>query len=159
MQNKARLVAQGFCQKEGIDYEETFAPVARLEAIRIFLAFAASKGFKVFQMDVKSAFLNGFVEEEVYMKQPPVMSPWLVKLVLLEILLQFQIWKLALNLELFYLMRNMAKIWRNLLALVYDQIYFLEELIVTRKRKKRRRENIFPLELCKWTLMIDILQM
>ncbi|WVZ84459.1 hypothetical protein U9M48_031489 [Paspalum notatum var. saurae] len=57
--NKARLEAQGFCQKEGIDYEETFAPVARLEAIRILLAFAASKGFKLQQMDVKSAFLNG----------------------------------------------------------------------------------------------------
>ena len=71
VQNKDRLVAQGFCQKEGIDYEETFAPVARLEAIRIFLTFAASKGFKVFQMDVKSAFLNGFIEEEVYVKQPP----------------------------------------------------------------------------------------
>ena len=71
MRNKARLVAQGFCQKEGIDYEETFAPVARLEAIRIFLAFAASKDFKVFQMDMKSAFLNGFIEEEVYVKQPP----------------------------------------------------------------------------------------
>ena len=49
VRNKARLVAQGFCQKEGIDFEETFAPVARLEAIRIFLAFAASKGFKVFK--------------------------------------------------------------------------------------------------------------
>ena len=72
VQNKDRLVAQGFCQKEGIDYEETFAPVARLEAIRIFLAFAASKGFKVFQMDAKSAFLNGFIEEEVYVKQPLV---------------------------------------------------------------------------------------
>ena len=71
MRNKARLVAQGFCQKEGIDYEETFAPVARLEAIRIFLAFAASKGFKVFQMDVKSIFFNGFIEEKVYVKQPP----------------------------------------------------------------------------------------
>ena len=71
MRNKARLVAQGFCQKEGIDYDETFAPVARLEAIRILLAFAASKGFKLFQMDVKSAFLNGFIEEEVYVKQPP----------------------------------------------------------------------------------------
>ena len=66
-----RLVAQGFCQKEGIDYEETFAPVARLEAIRILLAFAASKGFKLFHMDVKSAFLNGFIEEEVYVRQPP----------------------------------------------------------------------------------------
>ncbi|WVZ84758.1 hypothetical protein U9M48_031749 [Paspalum notatum var. saurae] len=64
MRNKARLVAQGFCQKEGIDYEETFAPIARLEAIRILLAFVASKGFKLQQMDVKSAFLNGFIEEE-----------------------------------------------------------------------------------------------
>ncbi|WVZ70948.1 LOW QUALITY PROTEIN: hypothetical protein U9M48_019577 [Paspalum notatum var. saurae] len=71
VRNKARLVAQGFCQKEGIDYEETFAPVARLEAIRILLAFAASKGFKLFQMDVKSAFLNEFIEEEVYVRQPP----------------------------------------------------------------------------------------
>jgi hypothetical protein len=71
VRNKAHLVAQGFCQKEGIDFEETFAPVARLEAIRVFLAFAASKGFKVFQMDIKSVFLNGFIEEEVYVKQPP----------------------------------------------------------------------------------------
>ncbi|WVZ97907.1 hypothetical protein U9M48_043409 [Paspalum notatum var. saurae] len=69
--NKARLVAQGFCQKEGIDYEKTFAPVARLEAIRILLAFAASKGFKLQQMDVKSAFLNGFIDKEVYVRQPP----------------------------------------------------------------------------------------
>ncbi|WVZ53867.1 hypothetical protein U9M48_004755 [Paspalum notatum var. saurae] len=71
VRNKARLVAQGFCQKEGIDYEETFAPVAHLEAISILLAFAASKGFKLQQMDVKSAFLNGFIEEEVYVRQPP----------------------------------------------------------------------------------------
>ena len=63
VRNKARLVDQGFCQKEGIDYEKTFAPVAYLEAIRIFLAFATSKSFKVFQMDVKSAFLNGFIED------------------------------------------------------------------------------------------------
>ncbi|WVZ64230.1 LOW QUALITY PROTEIN: hypothetical protein U9M48_013788 [Paspalum notatum var. saurae] len=71
VRNKARLVAQGFCQKEGIDYEETFAPVARLEAIHILLAFAASKGFKLFQMDVKSSFLNRFIEEEIYVRQPP----------------------------------------------------------------------------------------
>ena len=71
VRNKARLVTQGFCQKEGINFEETFTPVARLEDIRIFLAFAASKGFKVFQMDVKSAFLNGFIEEEFYVKQTP----------------------------------------------------------------------------------------
>ncbi|WVZ48731.1 LOW QUALITY PROTEIN: hypothetical protein U9M48_000150 [Paspalum notatum var. saurae] len=69
VRNKARL--PGVSSKEGIDYEETFAPVARLEAIRILLAFAASKGFKLQQMDVKSAFLNGFIEEEVYVRQPP----------------------------------------------------------------------------------------
>ena len=71
VRNKSRLVAQGFNQKEGIDYEETFAPVARLEAIRILLAFAVAKGFKLYQMDVKSAFLNGVIEEEVYVRQPP----------------------------------------------------------------------------------------
>jgi hypothetical protein len=71
VRNKSRLVAQGYSQKEGIDYEETFAPVARLEAIRILLAFFVAKGFKLYQMDVKSAFLNGFLEEEVYVKQPP----------------------------------------------------------------------------------------
>ncbi|KAI3701418.1 hypothetical protein L6452_26471 [Arctium lappa] len=71
IRNKSRLVAQGYRQEEGIDYDETFAPVARLEAIRIFLAHAAHKNFRVFQMDVKSAFLNGELVEEVYVKQPP----------------------------------------------------------------------------------------
>jgi hypothetical protein len=66
--NKARLEAQGFCQKENIVYVETFALLARLEAIRIVLAFTASKCFKLFQMDVKSAFLNGYMEEEVYVR-------------------------------------------------------------------------------------------
>ena len=65
VRNKARLVAQGYNQQEGIDYDETFAPVARLEAIRILLAYAAHKNFKLYQMDVKSAFLNGFINEEV----------------------------------------------------------------------------------------------
>jgi len=69
--NKARLVAKGYSQQEGIDYDETFAPVARLEAIRIFLAYTAHKKFTVFQMDVKSVFLNGELEEEVYVEQPP----------------------------------------------------------------------------------------
>jgi hypothetical protein len=59
VRNKARLVAQGYSQVEGLDFGEIFAPVARLEVIRILLAFAASKGFKLYQMDVKSAFLNG----------------------------------------------------------------------------------------------------
>jgi hypothetical protein len=61
MRNKARLVAQGYNQVEGLDFKETFAPVAHLEAIRILLAFAAFKGFKLYQMDVKSAFLNGVI--------------------------------------------------------------------------------------------------
>ena len=71
MRNKARLVAQGYCQEEDIDYEETFAPVARLEAIRMLLAFASYKNFVLYQMDVKSAFLNGYIMEEVYVEQPP----------------------------------------------------------------------------------------
>ncbi|GJS40132.1 retrovirus-related pol polyprotein from transposon TNT 1-94 [Tanacetum coccineum] len=69
--NKARLVAQGYNQQEGIDYDETYAPVARLESIRILLAYACALYFKLFQMDVKSAFLNGFINEKVYVAQPP----------------------------------------------------------------------------------------
>ncbi|KAK6146480.1 hypothetical protein DH2020_020349 [Rehmannia glutinosa] len=71
VRNKARLVAKGYCQEEGIDFDETFAHVARLEAIRMFLAYVAHKNFTVYQMDVKSAFLNGLLEEEVYVEQPP----------------------------------------------------------------------------------------
>ena len=68
MRNKARLVCKGYAQVEGIDFEETFAPVARLEAIRMFLALAVYKNFNIYQMDVKSAFLNGNLEEEVYIE-------------------------------------------------------------------------------------------
>nr|GEY82409.1 retrovirus-related Pol polyprotein from transposon TNT 1-94 [Tanacetum cinerariifolium] len=71
IQNKARLVEVGYSQQEGIDYDETFAPVARIEAIRLFLAYATHKDFTVFQMDVKTAFLNGILMEEVYVGQPP----------------------------------------------------------------------------------------
>ncbi|GJS99847.1 putative ribonuclease H-like domain-containing protein [Tanacetum coccineum] len=70
VRNKARLVAQGYTQEEGIDYDEVFAPVARIEAIRLFLAFASFMGFVVYQMDVKSAFLYGSIDEEVYVSQP-----------------------------------------------------------------------------------------
>nr|GFC98430.1 retrovirus-related Pol polyprotein from transposon TNT 1-94 [Tanacetum cinerariifolium] len=66
IRNKARLVTVGYSQQEGIDYDETFAPVAQIEAIRLFLAYAAHKDFTVFQMDVKTAFLNGILKEEVY---------------------------------------------------------------------------------------------
>jgi hypothetical protein len=69
--NKARLVAKGYAQVAGLDFEETFAPVARLESIRILLAYAAHHSFRLFQMDVKSAFLNGPIKEEVYVEQPP----------------------------------------------------------------------------------------
>ena len=71
MRNKARLVAKGYSQIEGIDFDATFAPVARLEAIRIMLAYSSHNDFKLYQMDVKSAFLNGYIQEEVYVEQPP----------------------------------------------------------------------------------------
>ncbi|GJU65118.1 putative ribonuclease H-like domain-containing protein [Tanacetum coccineum] len=71
VKNKARLVAQGFRQEKGIDYDEVFAPVAKIKAIRLFLAFASYIGFTVYQMDVKSAFLYGTIKEEVYVHQPP----------------------------------------------------------------------------------------
>jgi hypothetical protein len=69
--NKARLVAKGYSQVEGLDFDETYAPVARLESIRILLAYATYHGFKLYQMDVKSVFLNGPIKEEVYVEQPP----------------------------------------------------------------------------------------
>jgi hypothetical protein len=71
VRNKAHLVAQGYSQVEGLEFGETFALVARLEAIRILLAFTTSKGFKLYQMDVKSSFPNGVIQEEVYVRQPP----------------------------------------------------------------------------------------
>ncbi|GJV22364.1 retrovirus-related pol polyprotein from transposon TNT 1-94 [Tanacetum coccineum] len=70
LKNKARLVAQGFRQEEGIDFEESFAPVARIEVIRIFIANDAHKIMKIYQIDVKTAFLNGELKEEVYVSQP-----------------------------------------------------------------------------------------
>ncbi|GKE15902.1 retrovirus-related pol polyprotein from transposon TNT 1-94 [Tanacetum coccineum] len=70
VKNKARLVAQGFRQEERIDFEESFAPVARIEAIRIFVANAAHKNMTIYQMDIKTAFLNGELKEEVYVSQP-----------------------------------------------------------------------------------------
>jgi hypothetical protein len=69
--NKTRLVAKGYSQVEGLDFDETYAPVARLESIRILLAYAIHNGFKLYQMDVKSAFLNGPIKEEVHVEQSP----------------------------------------------------------------------------------------
>jgi hypothetical protein len=69
--NKARLVAKGYSQVDGLDFDETYAPISRLESIRILLAYATYHGFKLYQMDVKSAFLNGPTKEEVYVEQPP----------------------------------------------------------------------------------------
>jgi hypothetical protein len=70
VRNKARLVYKGYAQVEGQDFDETFAPVARLEAIRMFISYSCHKNFKFYHMDVKSSFLNGDLEEEVYMEQP-----------------------------------------------------------------------------------------
>ena len=66
--NKARLVAQGYTQVEGLDFEETYAPVARLEAVRILLAYAYAHNIKLYQMNIKSAFLNSYINEEVYVE-------------------------------------------------------------------------------------------
>jgi hypothetical protein len=71
VRNKACLITQGFSQVESLDFKETFAPVAHLEAIRILLAFTTYKGFKLYQMNVKSTFLNDVIQEEVYVRQPP----------------------------------------------------------------------------------------
>ncbi|GKE45901.1 retrovirus-related pol polyprotein from transposon TNT 1-94 [Tanacetum coccineum] len=70
IRNKARLVAKGYSQQEGIDFEESFAPGARLEAVRLFVAYAAHKSFPIYQMDIKTTFLNGPLKEEVYVNQP-----------------------------------------------------------------------------------------
>jgi len=71
VRNKARLVAKGYNQEEGIDFGETYVPVARLEAVKLLLAYACLKGFRLHQMDVKRAFLNVFIDEEVYLSQTP----------------------------------------------------------------------------------------
>jgi hypothetical protein len=71
VKHKARLVAKGYAQREGVDFDEVFAPVARMETVRVLLALAAHSGWEVHHMDVKSAFLNGKLGEEVYVAQPP----------------------------------------------------------------------------------------
>ena len=71
LRNKAKLAAEGYNQEERIDFDETFVPVARLESIRMLLAFACHEDFILYQMDVKSSFLNGYIMEEVYVQQPP----------------------------------------------------------------------------------------
>jgi hypothetical protein len=71
VKHKARLVAKGYVQQAGVDFDEVFAPVARIESVRLLLALAAQEGWPVHHMDVKSAFLNGELNEEVYVRQPP----------------------------------------------------------------------------------------
>ena len=70
IQNKSQLVAQGYTQVEGVDFDESFFPIARLESIRILMSIACTMNFKLFQMDVKCTFLNGYLNEEVFVKQP-----------------------------------------------------------------------------------------
>jgi hypothetical protein len=71
VKHKARLVAKGYVQEQGVDFEEVFAPVARMKSVRLLMALAAQESWKLHHMDVKSTFLNGELEEEVYVKQPP----------------------------------------------------------------------------------------
>ena len=71
IKHKARLVARGFVQPEGIDYDDAFTPVARMESVHVLLALTAQEGWQVHHMDVKSTFLNGDLKEEVYVRQPP----------------------------------------------------------------------------------------
>jgi hypothetical protein len=71
VRNKARLLAQGYTQVEGLDFGETYAPVARLKAIRILLAYTCVHNIKLYQMDFKSEFLNGYINKKVYVEQPP----------------------------------------------------------------------------------------
>ena len=70
IRNKSQLVAQGYTQVEGVDFDESFAPVARLESIRILMSIACTLNFKLYQMDIKCAFLNGYLNEEVFVEQP-----------------------------------------------------------------------------------------
>ena len=74
IRNKARLIAKGYNQEEKIDFDETFAPIARLEAIRLLLAYACFMNFKLFQMNLKSAFLNDYIAEEVYVEQSSILK-------------------------------------------------------------------------------------
>jgi hypothetical protein len=73
VRNKVRLVSQGYTQVEGLDFRETYALVGRLEAIRILSAYACAHDIRLYQIDVKSAFLNGYINELVYVEQPPVL--------------------------------------------------------------------------------------
>ncbi|GJT27965.1 putative ribonuclease H-like domain-containing protein [Tanacetum coccineum] len=113
VRNKARLVAQGHRQEEGIDYDEVFAPVARIEAIRLFLAFASYMGFMVYQMDVKSAFLYGEIEEEVYVTQPKGFENPYISLSMLQ------------SCESFVCLHQAPRAWDIILVQVYvDDIIF-----------------------------------
>nr|GEY07232.1 copia protein [Tanacetum cinerariifolium] len=111
--NKARLVAQGYNQQEGIDYDETYAPVARLESIRILLAYAYGLEFKLFQMDVKSAFLNGFINEEVYVAQSPRF---------IDFEKPDHVYKLK---KALYRLKQAAKAWDHVLACLCYMLYYV----------------------------------
>jgi hypothetical protein len=137
VRNKASLVAQGFSRVEVLDFEETFAPIAHLEAIRILLAFAASKGFKLYQMDMKSALLNGVIQEELFVRQPPSFenpkypnSVYKLSMTLYRLNQAPRAWYARLNtffLEHGYVMGSVEK---NLFTLYHDTDFLLVQIYV-----------------------------
>jgi hypothetical protein len=135
VRNKARLVTQGFSQVEGLDFGEIFAPVTYLEAIRILLAFVASKGFKLYQIDVKSAFLNDVIQEEAYVRQPlsfknPKYSDRVYKLskALYELKQAPRAWYARLKTFLLYHGYVMGSVDKTLFTLKHDNDFQLVQI-------------------------------
>nr|GEY58514.1 retrovirus-related Pol polyprotein from transposon TNT 1-94 [Tanacetum cinerariifolium] len=120
LKNKARLVARGYRQEEGIDFEESFALVARLEAIRIFLAYVAHKNMVVYQMDVKTEFLNGNLREEVYVSQPD-RSRSVISEPIMELSLSI---KRCVN-----IMRRLASLMKHQLHALHSRTVSLKDVI------------------------------
>ncbi|GKA88829.1 retrovirus-related pol polyprotein from transposon TNT 1-94, partial [Tanacetum coccineum] len=128
--NKARLVAQGYNQQKGIEYDEIYAPVARLESVRILLAYACALDFKLFQIDVKSAFLNGFIDEGVYVAQPPGF---------IDFAKPNHVYRLK---KALYELKQSPKAW------IVENDLFKQDL------RSRKKVQIFQYVVMKWTLVL-----
>ena len=139
IRNKARLVAQGYSQQESIDYTETFAPVARLETIRLLLSYAVNHGIILYQMDVKSAFLNGVIEEEMFVKQPSGFE---------DLKHPDHVYKLTKSL---YGLKQAPRAWYDRLSNSWLKM-ILKEVRLTQHSSEGLLRKIFL--LCKYMLMI-----